>query len=110
MREKKLRGVRPSFQISQGRQDRPVCTDLYRALLASVPVHRASSPDLIHIGRRPTRHVREETQRALDLGRRVDQTHVSLYEDANLDYEDSPSVTATHLDAPHATLVFAGVF
>ena len=41
----------------------PVCSDLYRALLASVPVHRTSFPALIHIGRRPTRHVREETQR-----------------------------------------------
>ena len=80
-------------------------------VLASAPVHRMSFPALIHIGRIPSRHVREEKQRSLiDLGRRVDQTHVSLYEDANLDYEDSPIVTATHLDAPHATLVFAGVF
>ena len=55
------------------------------------------------------RHVREETQRPLDLGRRVDQKHVSLYEDANLDYEDSPSITETQLNAPHAMLVVAGV-
>ena len=110
MGEKKLCGVRPSFQTSQDLQDRPVCTDLYRALLASVPVHHTSFPALIHIGRRPMRHVREETQRPLDLGRRVDQKHVSLYEDANLDYEVSPSITATHLHAPHAMLVFADVF
>ena len=54
-------------------------------------------------------HVMEETQRPLDLGRRVDQKHVSLYEDANLDHEDSPSITPAHLDAPHALLVVAGV-
>ena len=109
MREKKLRGVRPSFQISQGREERPVCTDLYRALRASVPAHRTSFPVLTHIGRRPMHHVKEETQRPLDLGRRVDQKHVSLYEDANLDHEDSPSITPAHLDLPHALLVVAGV-
>ena len=110
LEDKKLCGVRPSFQTSQGLQDRPVCTGLYRALLASAPVHRTSFPDPIHIGRRPERHVREETRRPLDLGRRVDQKHVSPYEDANLDYEDSPSITATNRDAPHAMLVVAEVF
>ena len=59
MREKKLRGVRPSFQISQGRQDRPVCTDLYRALLASVPVHRAFFFNTLYCGTAPGKNGNE---------------------------------------------------
>ena len=42
--------VDPSRYIS------PVCTGLYRALLASVPVHRTSFPAPSHIGLGPTRH------------------------------------------------------